>query len=229
MKINKLVLIIFVLSVLIVGCQEQPHPVLTSTPTAVLSSITEGYPSPQQPSGYSAGYPAPTIQWTTQTAFQSYPVALAAAKKWNPKAGLYQIPATFRAEMNFGRSKTGEGWFFMFKLPESPLEYYVYVSNGEVLGTTEAQPIIFGKAPFEFQAIPELNKLLDTDKLLNLYDQNGGLEYKTDNPKAVLNPELNFLTTDSFPFWRIYDASTPKVTVPLFTINALTGEILPNN
>jgi hypothetical protein len=229
MKEIKLILILSTLSFLIIGCQTQknnPSP----TQSSIQNPSSDGYPAPVESQvNRLPAYPAPKAIRSTQTAFDSYLVAEIAAKKWDPKVELYQIPSTFQTENIIGQSMTGEGWFFLFKIPASPLEYYVYVSNGIVSGTAEAQPVVLGGKPtHELQPLPDLKKLINSDKLLELFDQHGGAKYKTDNPNAVLNPDLTYLTTDSFPIWRIFDVSTPKETIPLFTVNALTGQVLPN-
>ena len=187
-------LLLFLVLLVVTGCQSL-NPSTTPNPTESVDA--SGYPVPQ-PVEDTRGYPAPTAVWSKQTAFQSYPIALEAAKKWNPQSDLYEIPATVLMELNFGRPITGEGWYFMFKVPDSTLEYYVYVSDGKVSGSNEAQPIIFGTPPYEFQPLPSLTTMWDSDRVLQLYEQNNGKKYLSENPKAILNCELSYLKEEFF-------------------------------
>jgi len=213
----------------LVGCQSNTNPSPSTVTPSNPTPDDKGYPAPTlQTQSNGSGYPAPQGKRYSQSAFQSYSAAEEAAKKWNAKATLHQIPATYQMEMNLGHSATGEGWFFMFKVQGSPLEYYVYVSNGKVSGTSEAQPIILGgKSPYEFQELPAFSKMWDSDRVVDLFLQRDGKKYTTDNPQAVLNPQLNYLKGDAYPAWQIFDASKPKDNTVLFKVNAYNGEVIP--
>lgn len=218
MKISNLIQIFLLGSLaLLSSCSPQTQPTETPTPT-----IEQGYPAPSE-TFYEPGYPITTDQ-IVQTAFEAYPIAEKMALEWNPEAKLYGIPATFAMEVNLGYPSIGSGWFFMFMVEGQPLEYYVMVDNGVVQGFTEAQPILVEKRPFEYLPLPPLDQMIDSDKFLDLYRNNGGEEYLSENPDAVLNPQLHFLSTNPSPVWSLYDASKGANGVSLFDVNAFTGE-----
>ena len=219
-------IIIVMALVLIAGCQSQATPEPTAQPTAV-DTLAGGYPAPGQVTP-SNGYPAPTIESKVITAFQAYQIGLPYAQKWNGKAVLYAIPATYQQETNFGHPQNTEGWFMEFKDSSSPLEYYIYITEGKFGGAIEAQQIVVDKTPppYEYQPLPELSKMLDSDKFTDLYMKNGGDNYLATHPKAAFNPQLTFLKGDSYPIWRMFDGEDVKNTTTLFAVNALTGEIV---
>lgn len=218
MKTKFLLAIIAFCGLLFLGAC-QPQTVSDSTQT---SEINQAYPIATQTS-YSPGYPAPVTQ-VKQTAFEAYPIAEEKAKEWNPDAVIAGIPATFMMEINLGYPGIGSGWFFMFKVDGQPLEYYVMVDNGVVAGVTEAQPVVVGERAFEYRPLPPLDKMIDSDHFLEIFKKNGGDKYLSDNPDAMLNPQLYFLSTNEFPIWSVYDVSKGTSAISLFDVNALTGE-----
>jgi len=157
-----------------------------------------------------------------QTAFEAYEIAKLAALKWDKNSVLYKIPATFIMEQNLGFPVTGEGWFFMFKNKSqtSTLEYYVYIWNGQVSGTTEAQPVYIGDPPNNLYPIEGLSNLLDSDDIENIVIRNLP---QIDQKK--LNLELIYEKTDGHPKWVVYNISTLPVVV-IATVNALNGDIM---
>lgn len=216
---NLFLILIFCGSALLSSCSPQANPTITQS-----TSIEQGYPMPTE-TKFSPGYPI-TLDRIVQTAFEAYPIAEEKAKQWNPVAKLYGIPATFAMEGNLGYPSIGSGWFFMFMIEGQPLEYYVMVENGAVQGFTEAQPIIVGKRSFEYLPLPPLDQMIDSDEFLDLYRKNGGDKYLAENPDAILNPQLHFLSTNSSPIWSLYDAGKGSSGTSLFDVNALTGELV---
>jgi hypothetical protein len=225
-------ILIMLVMALMAGCQshttQQPNPTSNQPTASSTQSSQQGYPAPDTATA-PTGYPSPaTPEPKILTAFQAYQIAQPYALKWNPKAVLYAIPATYQQEINFGHPTNTEGWYFMFKDPNAPLEYYVYIWNGTFAGGIEAQQILTGKAPpYVYQPLPDFSKMIDSDKFTELYMKNGGDKYLADNPKAVLNPQLTFLESDKFPIWRMFDGSNIKDNKVLFAVNALTGEVVP--
>ncbi len=227
MRLFRMVILIIVMTA-IIGCQSQSTLTLQPSPTSSDQSGQPGYPAPQQGTNLSTGYPEPPAQVVkTITAFQSYQIALPYALKWNPKSVFYMIPATYQQQISFGQSADAEGWFAMFKDPSGPLQYYVYITEGKYGGAKEAQPIVLDKsAPYDFLPLPDVSKMIDSDKFTDLYMKNGGDQYKSANPKAIFNPQLSFSRGDSYPIWRMYDATKIKDNTVLFAVNALTSEII---
>lgn len=210
-------LVAIILSCLLLGaCQSQGNPKPTQ-------SVNNAYPI-MTPTSYSSGYPEPVAR-LEQSAFTALPIAQKEAEKWNPNAKLFGIPATYMMEINLGYTGIGSGWFFMFKVENQPLEYYVMVENGEVKGTTEAQPVIVGQRQFEYLPLPEPDQMIDSDKFIELFKSNGGDKYLSEHPNAVLNPQLYFINTGDFPIWSMYDVKNSSGE-SLFDVNALTGELI---
>jgi len=233
-----LVILILVFSA---GCQAQeaPQPGGATQPAGSTAAAATGYPSPANgsypapgntaPTATANGYPAaPTPAAQNMTAFQAYKIALPVALKWNPNAVLFYIPSTYQQETNFGHPHNTRGWYFMFKEPGSPLEYYVSIDNGELVGDTEAQQILGKNAPpaVKYQQLPDLSKMIDSDKFIEIYKQNGGDKYLADHPNYQLNPQLIYLEGDASPIWRMFDGEDVKVNQELFAVNALTGEVV---
>jgi hypothetical protein len=153
-----------------------------------------------------------------QTAFEAYEIAKLAAFEWDKSSILYKIPATFIMEQNLGFPVTGEGWFFMFKNPASPLEYYVYIWNSKVSGTTEAQPIYIGDPPDNLNPI-DISNLLDSDDIEMIIKT----KFNQRSSKYT-NLELIYEKSDIYPKWVVYDMSTLPGKV-IAIINALNGDI----
>ncbi len=214
----RLIVAIIVFCLFLGACQSQTNPEATQ-----LANANEAYPVNTQ-TIYSPGYPEPSVK-IEQTAFEALPIAEKEATRWNPDAKLYGIPATYMMEINLGYPGIGSGWFFMFKVENQPLEYYVMVENGEVKGTTEAQPIIVGERQFEYLPLPNANQMINSDKLIEIYQANGGEQYLADHPDAVLNPQLYFISGSDYPVWSIYDVKN-SAGKSLFDVNALTGELI---
>jgi len=163
----------------------------------------------------------------TQTAFEVYPIALEEAKKWNSEAALYQIPATRLMETNLGLPPGGPpgGWFFMFKVPDSPLEFYVEIVDGVIYGKTEAQPILIGEPKFSLLALKMDGSLMDSVGALGVYYDNGGKDYLSTHPNAILDYRLVHLDGLSNPVWSIFDVEA-NVAAPLVNIDAQSGKIV---
>jgi hypothetical protein len=181
------------------------------------------YPYPGTNEIAKTGYPAvygPSADNTS--AFDAYLIAKEAAMKWDQGAMLYKIPATFVMERNLGYPITGEGWFFMFRNPTSPLEYYVYVWNHKVSGTTEAQPItINGGHENDLIPIGDPVGLIDSNVVMGIFYE----EFPNNSHDLKVNLELQRTKELGSPLWIVYNFSTLPEKV-LMVINAENGEIL---
>jgi hypothetical protein len=162
-----------------------------------------------------------------ETAFTAYPVAEIEAKKWNRDALLYQIPVTRIMEINLAIPSGIPGWFFMFKVPDSPVEYYIKVVHGQISGLTEAQPILSQELPYELLPIDIGELVLDSDDVLRLFMESGGAKYKDEHPEWQIDYRLVHLKGDPHPVWSLFDVSNSNVDhPPLFNIDGVTGEVV---
>lgn len=206
--------------VILISCQSQDMP--SQTDEKPIESLSGAYPPADQI--FDSTYPGPVTYVEEMSAFEAYQIAEMEAKSQNSEYVLYQVPATYIMEMNLGYPPTGEGWFFMFKDPNQPEEYYVYVYGGEVKGSTKAIPLTLdGDNPAEFLPLPALDQMLDSDEFMELFLKKEGEAYRQANPNAQFNVQLFFLKGNSMPIWSVYDV-TVNSNQAMFSINALTGE-----
>lgn len=159
------------------------------------------------------------------TALEAYPPALEQAKKWNPEAVLYQVVVTRLMEQNLGLPSDLPGWFYMFRVPGSPVEYYVKVVNGTVNGVTEAQPVIIGEAPYEYLPVDIEALAISSDEAVRLFLENGGKAYLDAHPSMLLDYRLLHIEGQPNPVWSLFDAAD-LTAPPLFNVDAATGEIV---
>ncbi len=159
------------------------------------------------------------------TALDAYPLALVKALEWDPAAQLTQITITRLMEKNLGLPNDLPGWFYMFQVPGSPVEFYIKTVNGAVSGSTEAQPIIVGEAPYKYVPIDLGALKLDSDDALRLFMDNGGQAYLAANPAMLIDYRLIHLEGTPNPVWSIFDA-TDLSAAPLFNVDAVTSGIV---
>lgn len=175
------------------------------------------YPSePQKPS---------TKEFST--AFSEYPIAASFVKeKWNQDAILYAIPDTLIMQQNLGHPGTNTGWFYMFKVGGETLEYYVYVDEGTVQGSTEAQPIIIGNPPPKDMPLPELSSMIDSLQAFEIFLNNGGSDKVSEADRGAIRMSLVNLVADGFPSWNVYYLDSTGENQIKLKINAITGDIV---
>lgn len=210
---NKIIMVLFFLIVIItlIGCSKEKPTPTPSTPNPITTQPIQG-----QSIDDGRG----------ETAFDAYLVAEVEAKNWDEEALLFQIPVTQIMESNLGIPPGIPGWFFMFKVPDSPLEYYVKVVNGKVAGTTEAQPILIEDLPYQYLPI-DINKLsLNSDDVLRLFTENGGREYVNSHPELQLDYRLVHINGQEHPIWSLFEVSNLNQPTALFHVDAITGEIV---
>ncbi len=202
MNLRHLMLTLFIGIFMIAACQRQ--------------SITTDAPSNpvENPHG--------KFDLHSHTAFADYPRALEDALRWNPKAELVQIAPTGQMRLNLGvGGGVGREWFYMFKLPDSPLEFFVAIDEGTIYGRTEAQPLLIEELPYVMQVI-KLDGLIDSDEALRQYLNNGGDKYLADNPDVKLDFRLIYLQNTPNPVWSIF--SDKDYSDPLYNLDAVTKE-----
>ncbi len=204
----RLVFLFLVLVFGLSGCTEIPPPTAPS-PTAPLT--VTGTPDDGR----------------RQTAFEAYPPAEARARLWRTEAVLHQIAVTRIMETNLGLPPGSPGWFFMFRVPGETLEFYVKVSEGTVIGTTEAQPIMAEKLPYKYLPIDLQRLTLDSKDVVRLYMEHGGAEYVAAHPRLELDYRLVHLEGQPNPVWSLFDVTDfTQDIAPLFNVDAVTGEIV---
>lgn len=156
-------------------------------------------------------------------ALEVYPVALERARQWDPNAQLIQVTITRLMEQNLGLPSDLPGWFFEFRVPGSPVEFYIKTVDGAINGVTEAQPIIVGEPPYTYLPIDVDSLTLDSDDALRLFLENGGEAYLTSNPNMLVDYRLIHLEGKPNPVWSVFDA-TDLTAAPLYNVDAVTGQ-----
>lgn len=160
----------------------------------------------------------------TLSAFNSFELAQARAQVWNPQYVWYGIMPSKLMQENLGIPVTGRGWFFRFGLEENSLEYYVQVENGQVNGSTEAQPILVESLPYELLPIDMGELEIDSTQVLDTFALNGGAEYFEEHPAAKLDYRLLHVKGTPNPVWSLFDLT--NLTQPLINVDAKTGAIV---
>ncbi len=230
-KLNLLsLLVLFLIS----ACSSQPSkstlaPASAQQNATSATSIDQGYPA------QGSGKPAATADVNTgdhfvlpgETAFQSLPVAEAAAKKWKKGAVLVEIPRLRQMETNLTLPKGPSGWFYMFMDPTdgSSVEYYVEVIKMELAGKTEAQHIYTGNPPYKLQPIDMTKKLLDSTDVYTIYLKNGGEQYIKGKGRVEIDFQLVRLENMENPVWSIFNTADPAAP-PLINVDAVTGQVV---
>lgn len=192
------------------------HAISTKPPTPFISPVlTTAFESPIN--NLFDGIPA-------TTAFQSYEIARAKAHEWNANAVWHGIMPSSLMERNFGIPASGGGWFFRFGLQENSLEYHVQVKNGEVSGTTEAQPILMEPLPYELMSIDINELVVDSTQVLEIFWENDGDQYLKEHPESKLNYRLLHIKGLPNPVWSLFDSA--DLNNSLINIDARTGAIV---
>lgn len=220
MKKNILSFVVLILlSISLPGCAVTPsnndqansaNAVAESTAFAFSQNMETAYP-----------LVAPTDS-THYTAFYGLQLAAEYSKKWHKQAFLFSIPNTAEMEANLGYPKTGLGWFYLFRNPDNPLELFVYVDNGIIQGSTEAEVAALIEVPKKSSAPLDTSGLLDSDLILEIFYQS----YKNAE-KLNYQLELQFDENSKIPIWSIYAFDKGVLeSLPISRINAANGQVI---
>lgn len=191
------------------GCENSPRESAFTMPTDVQSAEFGGI----------------SYDRRSESALSAYPAAESRAKRWDEDAVLFAVPMTRLMEANLGLPGHIPGWFFMFKVQGSPLEYYVKVDDGKVSGATEAQPIILEDLPYTYLPIDLEGLVLDSDDAIEAWLVRGGDEYLSTHPQEQLDFRLVHLDGQDHAVWSFFSfESGTEAPIHLFSVDAVTGE-----
>jgi len=210
------------------GAETYPYPSMSEAPLPETSS--DNYPPPVNFSIKKAvpgGNEGDFVEYPTQSAFSAYNVALLEAKNWDSTAELLSIPRYSLIANNLGSPQGEPGWFFVFKKPnkESLVEFYIEVINNEVSGHTEVQQINFEKPTYTLAPIQNLDSLIDSEKVVDLFLASDASKSLIGKGTIILDLELEKLEGMDYAVWMIYDTANVEGK-PLLNINASNGEIV---
>lgn len=203
---------------MLLSCTRDPAPLqpTTSPLLSPLATLTRHDTSPSTASDQPG-----------ESALTAYPVAQARARQWRDGALLYEISPRVQMAANLGLPVITSGWFFMFKEPGGPVEFYVYIVEGEVSGFTEAQPILAEQLPYARLAIEVDELRLDsTDALAALLSTDDGQRWAAARADTGIPTRLDFrlvhLQGQPDPIWTVFSAESDRLD-PLYHVNAITG------
>jgi len=177
------------------------------------------YPAPSSENAY----PGPSTSINSShdyTVTESVPIATIKAKDWNQDAVLYAVFPSLQMSHNLGLPGISPGWFFMFKVPGNPIEFYIQVLNGEITGSTKAQPILGEQLPYQYQPL-NINKIkINSDEaFLFLLEKETSLN--SDSNRQI-DYRLIHLEGQENPVWTLFRIEGDEL-IPLIHIDAITG------
>ncbi|WP_129629191.1 hypothetical protein [Candidatus Oscillochloris fontis] len=115
------------------------------------------------------------------------------------------------------------GWFFKFKVEGTSREFYVQVIDGQVSGTTEAEPVV-PTIPQELPIDMALVQVTSDQVFARFLEKAPALGLTVSDPTSY-DLELVHLEGKSNPIWSVVD---PTTLVWLYSLDANTGEEVPN-
>ena len=190
----------------------------TATPTA---APTAGTVATALPSDVAAGLPS---NGRVEGFREAYAVALGVAQTWNAKAALYEIAPTAIMAKNLGQPIADTpGWFFMFRDPASPVEYYIMIVDGANYGALEAQPIVIGEPSYVLEPLAIDKVVVDDTAVLNKFMQDGGEAYVGLHPNFRPDYQLVHVQGLPNPVWSLYDGTDAEAAA-VYHVDAVTGE-----
>lgn len=220
-------LLIILLLLLLTACSTAPSSAdlpYQVTPIVVTPDVS-GYP---YPSNSTEPYPVPTS--TTSPFGRSVSVAdslataqEAVAQSFNPAAKLYGVVPSQIMLRNIGSPPVVSGWFFKFKVEGTVREFYVQVIDGQVSGTTEAEPVVQIQ-PQELPIDMALVQVTSEQVFARFLEKAPILGLTITDPTSY-DLELVHLEGKSHPIWSVVD---PTTFTWLYSLDASTGEEVPN-
>lgn len=187
-------------------------PTAAPTPAAALTAL---------PSDVVAGLPSNGRKESFREAYQ---VALGVAQAWNANAALFEIAPTAIMAKNLGQPIADTpGWFFMFRDPASPVEYYIMIVDGANYGALEAQPIVIGDPSYVLEPLALDAVRVDDTAVLHMFMQDGGEEYLSLHPGFRPDYQLVHVRGQPNPVWSLYDGAESEAAA-LYHVDAVTGE-----
>ena len=218
-KCNFGFVVLSLLIVSLIGCIGKPSNADQTNLTIAVATSTAFTFSQNTETAYPL---LPTKETEHYTAFYGLQIATEFSKKWNKQAFLFSIPNTAEMESNLGYPKTGLGWFYLFRNPDNPLELFVYVDNGVIQGSTEAEVAALIEVSEKSYAPLDTSGLLDSDQILGIF-------YNSNKNAKKLNYqlELQFDENLKIPIWSIFEFDNGiLVSLPISRINATSGQLI---
>jgi hypothetical protein len=154
------------------------------------------------------------------TALESLSVATDVAKSWNEDVELHAIFPSSLMGKNLGIPASPSGWFYMFRVPSSPVEFYVHILDKKVNGTTKAQAILGEELPYSYLPIQIERVEIDSDEALEILGKSESLDSLP--PGNKVDYRLVHLEGQEHPVWTIFRVENGDLT-PLIHVDAVNG------
>ena len=190
---------------------------ISTSPVETLSVQEENVVTPSIPS---------TDPHRSFTAADSFAPAYAAAKAWHEDAEWYEIVPFTSITRFFALPIATDrpSWYFRFGTPDGQ-EYLVEVLDGKVVGTNAVVIPAYIEQPLEeLEPLGDTWTLLDSEAVLVAYRESEDSFLKT-APGMMVDYRLLKLPDQANPVWMLYNAQ--NVLEPIFSVDAITGEVLP--
>ncbi|MCX7791479.1 MAG: hypothetical protein N2378_12630 [Chloroflexaceae bacterium] len=218
---------------LLSACSSQPsEPTAqaTATPSAATSPApAQGSPGPAADASATApAYPGPAdvaalpdTDGRSQTALESYKVALEYVRQQYPNVDFLGIVPSHIMLNNLGNPPVTLGWFFKFKSPDDPAFHFVQVVDGEITGMRSLTPL----GEDETQLPIDMSKVtVDSPAVFERFRANAPAKGITVDDQVTYDLELVYLPGSPGPVWSVV---TPDGSQWLYSVNAVTGEEAP--
>jgi hypothetical protein len=196
---NVLLVGVFLIAVLLLGCTAQQKQEETKTITKIDTA------SPAMETVVQVPTPSETAATTIapETAKKGYPIAKDEALRWKTDAKLVEVSGTNK-NGNTGYFPTDgktDIWKYTFASVLYNVKYTITVTNGTITGKEEFETAL-GKILYE-GAPADTEWKIDSDSAVNTVNLlGGGNDYFINNPRPVVNYYLEFSNTGSV-VWTI--------------------------
>jgi hypothetical protein len=158
---------------------------------------------------------------------EAFPLAYKAAKKWREDAQWYGVIPFTSIERAFVIPLGNENpsWFFRFGISGSKTEYIVEVFNNNVMGVNETElPNYIEPSIKDLEPLGDSWIVIDNVEVLERYllEKHSLL---TQFPDLLVDYRLVQPKGKPHPIWILYNAL--NITEPIFVLDAITGEVIP--
>ncbi|HMQ35219.1 MAG TPA: hypothetical protein PKD53_31160, partial [Chloroflexaceae bacterium] len=164
----------------------------------------------------------PAFEGRDQSALESYRAAREYAEQEFGPVQLYAILPSQIMIQNFGNPPVEPGWFYKFQGEGDPAFHFVQVVDGRVLGARSLTPLGEDEPqePIDIGGVT-----IDSPEVFERFRQRAPELGITLDDRLTYDLELVQLPGSPAPIWSVV---APDTNQWLFSLNAVTGEEVPN-
>jgi hypothetical protein len=168
--------------------------------------------------------PTPTVDPGLSTARDAYRAAANAAVSWKSDARLVSVSASWHAPQPDVLARGKSSWAFFFASPApqpggQTATYIVSVAEGRAEGVRESI------MPGEFRQLAFLDWKVDSPKALELFLNNGGLDFLRRYQNADVQARLYMPTEGNVPLWSVTAVDREAKVSSVVRVDATTGAL----